>query len=481
VKKYYIEVKKATLKDQKSDLSRIFKKLEEFDLKNLKIDHLVLRELPVKIREGGWKITVALNENEIIGIEPGCSEKLYGIAFDVGTTTVVGYLVNLRTGKFFVESITNPQVTYGEDVMSRISCSMKGKLREMNEKIVEGLNRIVEKTALMAGISPGEILDATVVGNTVMHHILLNLNPTYLGASPFPPVLQEGYKVKARDLGLKIGKGAYVYFLPNIGGFVGSDAVGVLISTEPYKSEEPCLVIDIGTNGEIALGNREKISIASCATGPALEGAHIKFGMRACEGAIEDLRIEGQDVFFKVIGEAKPKGICGSGVVKAVAELYRTGILSKDGKFKDMNISRLRKGEDGLEFVIARKEETSIGKDIVITQKDIRNVQLAKAALYAGARVLMKKMKTNVEKIILAGAFGNKIDKEAAIGIGMLPECDRRKIVDAGNAAGSGAMLALIGLDKRKEAEEIAQKVEYVELTVEPDFEKEFIRGMHFP
>jgi uncharacterized 2Fe-2S/4Fe-4S cluster protein (DUF4445 family) len=203
--------------------------------------------------------------------------------------------------------------------------------------------------------------------------------------------------------------------------------------------------------------------------------------MRACEGAIEDLRIEGQDVFFKVIGEAKPKGICGSGVVKAVAELYRTGILSKDGKFKDMNISRLRKGEDGLEFVIARKEETSIGKDIVITQKDIRNVQLAKAALYAGARVLMKKMKTNVEKIILAGAFGNKIDKEAAIGIGMLPECDRRKIVDAGNAAGSGAMLALIGLDKRKEAEEIAQKVEYVELTVEPDFEKEFIRGMHFP
>jgi uncharacterized 2Fe-2S/4Fe-4S cluster protein (DUF4445 family) len=496
IKKYYVELEKATLANPRGDFERLMSGLKKaYGLDRLTIDHLVLKELPGKIREGGWKVTVTIrNEKEIINIEPNYSEKIYGIAFDIGTTTVVGYLTDLRSGEAIaIDSIMNPQVSYGEDVMSRITYAMKSEdgLEKMNNGIVNGLNTIIENTTAKAGIKPEDISEVTVVGNTAMHHIFLKIDPRYLGVSPFAPSIQRSYDVKARELGLLVNKAAYVHVLPNVAGFVGSDNVGVLIASEPYNQSEVRLTVDIGTNGEIVLGNRKRMIATSCATGPVLEGTHIKHGMRAKPGAIEHLKIDPDtyEVTYKVIENAgqeapvKPRGICGSGVVEAVAELFKAKIISKNGRFnRDVKTDRLRKGKEGLEFVIARKEETSIGKDIVITQKDVSEVQLAKAALYAGAKILMKRANiTRLDKIVLAGAFGNYIDREAALTIGMFPDCPLEKIAVIGNAAGDGARIALINAEKRKEAEKIARKVEYIELTIDPDFETEFVNAMHFP
>jgi uncharacterized 2Fe-2S/4Fe-4S cluster protein (DUF4445 family) len=327
-----------------------------------------------------------------------------------------------------------------------------------------------------------------------MHHLLLKIHPEYLGLSPFPPAIHRSMNVLARDLGLKTHPSANVHVLPIEAGFVGADNVGVLIAEEPYRQEEKVLIIDIGTNGELILGNDRKLISSSCATGPALEGAHIKHGMRAVPGAIERIRINPDtfDARFKVIGReewntdaARPdaKGICGSGIIDAVAELYRTGLIDKSGRFrKSAPSARLRASDGTPEFVIAWEKETSIGKDISITQQDVRNVQLAKGAIYTGAKLMMKRLGIQkLNKVILAGAFGSYIDPEEALVMGMFPDCDVKDIYAVGNAAGDGARIALLNRDKRVEAEEIARKVEYLELTIDPDFQNEFMDAMAFP
>lgn len=495
VRKYYVELEKATLANPKGDFERLVDELKKaYGLDKLTIDYSVLKELPDKIRSGGWKVTVTVrDEKEIINIEPNYVEKIYGIAFDIGTTTVVGYLIDLRNGEVVViDSIMNPQVSYGEDVMSRITYAMKSEygLEKMNKSIVDGLNTIIKSVTTEAGINPTDIAEAVVVGNTAMHHIFLKINPKYLGMSPFSPSIQRSHDVKAREIGLVANEAAYVYVLPNVAGFVGADNVGVLIASEPYNRSEVTLTIDVGTNGEIVLSNNKRMIATSCATGPALEGTHIRHGMRAKPGAIEHLEIDPEtyEVRYKVIEKAgdndvpvKPIGICGSGVVEAVAELFKANIVLKNGKFNKIT-DRLRKGKDGFEFVIAEKEETATGKDIVITQKDVSEVQLAKAALYAGAKTLMKRANvTKLDKIFLAGAFGSHIDPEAAMVIGMFPNCPLENVKAIGNAAGDGARIALINAKKRTEAEKIARKIEYIELTVDPDFETEFVNAMHLP
>ncbi|MFQ5484034.1 MAG: ASKHA domain-containing protein, partial [Desulfobacterales bacterium] len=456
VKLYYVEVEKPTFEEPTGDFERICKELEaQYDLKDLKIDLFALRQLPAALRKGSWKVTVSIwMDQEIIRVRPGKCENSYGLAIDVGTTTVAGYLCNLNTMEVLdTVSLMNPQCKYGEDVMSRITYHMMNPdgLERMHNDIIEGLNWLIEKA--IDGTHPpkkkkkkkGEegpvqwveapeegrtylrltredIEDITIGGNTAMHHIFLNLDPEHMGLAPFPPVIHHSMNIKARDLGFKISRSAYIFVLPNEAGFVGADNVGVLISEEPYKKDEMQLIIDIGTNGELVLGNREKLISSSCATGPALEGAQLQFGMRAAPGAIERIEIdpETHEVNYKVIGrdawrkysepkEMQAKGICGSGILDVLAELYRAGVIEKNGRFnrKGQKSDRFRKNPDTKqpEFVLAWAEESSIGKDIVITQKDVRQIQLAKGALYAGCKLMMRRMawRTRYITVVMPG------------------------------------------------------------------------------
>jgi len=496
---YYVELSPPTFYDTLGDFDRLKKALSDgYNLFSLNIDYHALLKLPGALRKGNWKVTVATwMEKEIIDIKPGRVDDTYGLAIDIGTTTVACYLCDLRSGKLIAtESMMNPQVPYGEDVMSRITFAMTHQegLERMHRSIIDGLNQLIKNIAEDSDLLPEDILELTIVGNTTMHHLLLKINPEYLGIPPFPPATHQSIDIKARDLGLEVHPSANVHILPIEAGFVGADNVGVLIAEEPYNQDEMVLIIDIGTNGELVMGNRKKLISSSCATGPALEGAHIKFGMRAAPGAIERIRIDPEtlEVNFKVIGQeywhsdlkiVTAKGICGSGIIDAMAELYRNGIVDKSGRFRrGIQSPRLRISDGRPEFVIAWKHETSIGKDITITQQDVRNVQLAKGALYTGAKLMMKRLGIEkLNKVILAGAFGSYIDTEEAMVLGMFPDCDLKNVYAVGNAAGDGARIALLNRNKRLEADEIARKVEYMELTIEADFQKEFIEAMQIP
>lgn len=499
ITKYYVELRPPTLEDPLGDFERLTAELTKvFKLKDLAIDHDTLLTLQETLRRGEWKATVTVwMEKEIVRVEPGLVPEAYGLAVDIGTTTVAGYLCELRSGAVVAtESMMNPQVVYGEDVMSRITYAMTNPdgLATMNRAIIDGLSTIAQRITAQVGLTPEDIVEMTLVGNTAMHHIMMNIYPEYLGKAPFPPAVHHSVDVKARDLGIKVNPAANVHVLPIEAGFVGADNVGVLIAEEPYNQDEMALVIDIGTNGELVLGNRKRLISSSCATGPAFEGAHIKFGMRAAPGAIERIKVDPDtlEVQFKVIGEEEwntevdgigAKGICGSGIIDAIAEMFKVGIIEKSGRFnKELNSPRLRHSEEGPEFIIAWEHETSLGKEITVSLADVRAVQLAKAAMYAGAKVMMRKLGIEEpDRVILAGAFGSYIDKEAAMVIGLFPDCPLESVYAVGNAAGDGARIALLNREKRSEANKIARQVEYVELTVEPDFEKEFVQAMHFP
>jgi uncharacterized 2Fe-2S/4Fe-4S cluster protein (DUF4445 family) len=499
VRKYYAELSPAALEDPEGDWERLQAELNSrFDLGHLTIDYQVLLSLQKVIRQGDWKVTVSVwMDREVIKVEPGLVDRGYGLAVDIGTTTVAGYLCDLVGGGVVAtDSMMNPQVIYGEDVMSRIAYTMSNKdgLQSMNQAIIRGLNQIAGRVAVQAGIRRHGILDMAVVGNTCMHHLFLSIDPKYLGRAPFPPSIHHSLDIKARDLGLKISPGAYIHVLPIEAGFVGADNVGLLIAEELHKQDDIVLAIDIGTNGELVLGNREKLVCCSCATGPAFEGAHIKYGMRAARGAIEKVEIDPdtKEVRFKVIGDAKwnteseaveAKGICGSGIIDVIAQMFRAGILQPSGRFNtDLETPRLRVTEQGPEFVLAWADETAINQDIVICQDDVGAVQLGKGAMYAGAKLMMRRLAVDrLDKVILAGAFGSYIDKESAATIGLFPDCALENVYAVGNAAGDGARIALLNVDKRREANEIARQVEYIELTVESDFERQFAQAMYFP
>jgi uncharacterized 2Fe-2S/4Fe-4S cluster protein (DUF4445 family) len=499
VKKYSVKLTPATLHDTLGDFERLQAELEKrFKLPELTIDYPALLSLQSVVRQGGWTVTVSVwMDKEIIKIEAGTVKKGYGLAVDIGTTTVAGYLCDLNSGEVVAtDSMMNPQVAYGEDVMARISYSItrRAALEQMNQAIIKGLNQLAGRAAAKAGVKRSDIVDIAVVGNTCMHHIFLNIDPQYIGRAPFPPSLHHSLNIKARDLGLKISPGAYIHVLPIEAGFVGADNVGVLIAEEPYNQDSIELIIDIGTNGELVLGNRQRLISASCATGPAFEGAEIKHGMRAAPGAIEKIVIdkETKEVRFKVIGkegwnteikEVEAKGVCGSGIIDAAPQLFLAGIIDRTGRFiKEQKTPRYREVNGEPEFVIAWANETSIGQDIVICQEDVRNIQLAKGAMYAGAKIMMRTLGVDkLDKVILAGAFGSYIDKESAALLGLFPDCEPKNVNAVGNAAGDGARIALLNVDKRKEADEIARQVEYIELTLAADFDKVFAQAMWLP
>ncbi len=506
VKKYNVELKAPTLHEMTTgDWERVLKFLEEdYGLKDLTFDYLVLKGLQDALRKESWKATVTVwMDKEIVKVEPAFVEPSYGLAVDIGTTTCVGYLTDLNTGKVVnTESMMNPQVPYGEDVMSRITYAMSNPgvgLETMQKAIIQGLNEIIErvvKDIAKDGPNPGYVIDdLTIVFNTAMHHIFLGLNPEYIGRSPFIPAVQSSLDIKARDLGLRINPASYIHVLPIEAGFVGADNVGVLIAEEPYNQDENVLIIDIGTNGELLLGNRNRVCSTSCATGPAFEGAQIKFGMRAAPGAIETVEIDPvtKEARYKVIGrtdwsvphqQMNTKGLCGSGIIQIVAEMFKAGIIDKSGRFvMDLGTPRVRKDAEGRpEYVLAWASETSIGQDVTVTQGDVRALQLAKGALYTGAKLMMKKLGiTTLDRVILAGAFGSHIDREASLTLGLFPDCSLDKVYAVGNAAGDGSRMALLNRGKRKEANDRARWVEFVEIATDPAFEKEFMMAMHIP
>jgi uncharacterized 2Fe-2S/4Fe-4S cluster protein (DUF4445 family) len=501
VKKYYVELPIPSLEDPHGDFERLKEELQRrYRLKKLKIDFDMLQRLPDILRQADWKVTVTVWQNsEIIRLEPGKNECNLGIAVDIGSTTVAGYLTDLTTGKVLAtESLMNPQVKYGEDVMSRITYCMLNEesgLKELQDTIIAGLNTIIKKAVKKAGHLPEDISEMTIVGNTAMHHLLLGINPEFMGVAPFTPAIHESIDIKASRLGLNMLPTGNVHILPIEAGFVGADNVGCLLTDVPHRRDEITLLIDIGTNGELVLGNREKLISSSCATGPALEGAQIEFGMRAAPGAIEKIKIDpvALEVRYKVIGNdqwsdgkrnMKAKGICGSGIIDGISEMFLAGIIKKNGQINsELSSPRLRKGTKGLdEFVIAWSHETSIGEDIVINQKDIRAIQLAKGALYAGCQIMMRKLGVKeFDRLVVAGAFGSHINKFSAMAMGMFPDCALEKVQTIGNAAGDGARIALLNVNKRREANDIARKVEYIELGLEEDFNDRFSEAMQFP
>ncbi len=494
------------------------------------IDYACLRTLSKTMREAKWNVTVSVwNDKEVIAVQPGYHEDSYGAAVDIGSTTVALYLCNLRTGELLAaESEMNPQIVYGEDVMSRIQYAIDQPdgLEKLHKAIIATLNKLLKQAVKSAnesgvrqlaaeaasagldigvesarptrpaGISINEILEMVLVGNSTMHHILLNLHPKDLGLAPFVPAIHKSVDIKARELGIHINPSGNIHVLPTIASFVGADTSAMIIAEEPHKQDENWLLIDIGTNAELVLGNRKRLVCTSTPTGPALEGAHVEYGMRAAPGAMERIQIDENTLEpkYKVIGvigwntehaefKGQVKGICGSAIIDGVAELFRAGIVDSRGKFKQgLESRRIRKGESGWEYVIAWAEETSIGRDIPLTQQDVRQIQLAKAALFTAARTLLKRSGLeSPDKIILAGGFGSYIDKEKAMLIGLIPDCDLSNVYAVGNAAGDGARIALLNVEKRNEIDNVTRKVERFELPTDPEFQNQFMLATSFP
>lgn len=493
VARYHVVMSPPTLEAPLGDGERLLEALKRlYGLNGATIVLPALQKLPGVLRNGCWDVTVTVHQGrgpEIIDVEPGYSEDAYGVAVDIGTTTVVAYLCHLGDGQVkAVESMTNPQVAYGDDVMARISYTMAEKegRRRMRHAIVKGLNELVGKACHRVGVAPEQVAEMAVVGNTAMHHLFLGVDAEFLAKSPFAPAIHAQSDFRGQDLGMRINPAANVHLLPNVAGFVGADCVADVIATEIYNHDELTLLIDIGTNGELVLGNRRLGMVAcSAAAGPAFEGAHIQFGMRAAPGAIEHVRIDPatREVECRVIGNAPPRGICGSGIVDVIAEMLRAGVISSTGRINTGIASpRVRKGERGAEFVLEWASRTAMGEDIVMTQGDIREVQLAKAAFHAGARLLMKDLGVErVDGVLLAGAFGSYLDPKAAMAIGLFPPCDIERVAALGNTAGYGARMALLSRSKRAEAAVVASRMRYIELTVDPGFQALFVSGTRFP
>ncbi len=500
-KKVFLDLKKPSLDDQKPDWERIkdelsLKKIE--NISNLKASLEILKKIPVLIREANFKTTVTLYNNEIIDIENGDTTKSsYGIAFDVGTTTIAGYLVDLNTGEeLSAVAKTNPQIIYGDDVISRIGFAQKQKenLEILQRKIVNILNEIIKENTQKAGVNTNNIYKISIAGNTCMHHLLLGLNPSHIAPSPYIPVIKENLNLKAKDIPkLILEPTANVYILPNISAFVGADIVAGILAICMWENEKISLFIDLGTNGEIVLGSKRKMWTCSTAAGPAFEGARISSGMRAAEGAIDKVKIDNESITYRVIKDGKVRGICGSGLIDLIAELLKLGLINKSGKLVDWeecdpNLSeeikkRIVNRQKGNKFLLVKGKETENGKSIYLTQKDIREVQLAKAAIFAGIKILLKEVnipQEDIQKILLAGAFGNFIDKKSAIRIGLIPYLPLEKIESVGNAAGRGAEITLLSEKTREICEKISKDIKYIELSSRTDFQEEFVEAMFF-
>lgn len=488
IKKLFIQLEKPSLDEPKSDIDRLNDYiLKKFGISKLKFNFDALKSLGTVIREDNYKFTVCIwNNSEIITMEPGdTTEKIFGYSVDIGTTKLAGYLIDLINGEVLAAGgLMNPQIRFGEDVISRIAYKDP---QQMHDAVIEGLNELLIDLTNRVSIDLENIYEMTAVGNTCMHHLFLNLDAKQLGYSPYVPVIRNGLSVKNNKIGMNINRFGKIFTLPVVAGFVGADTIGVILASEIYKRDELCMALDIGTNTEVVLGNKERILACACASGPAFEGAHIKFGMRAANGAIEKIKInpETLEPTYYTIDNVKPRGICGSAIVDIPAEMLKTKIIDLRGKInKNFESDRIRQGDDGYEYVLIWGRDSFSKRDITISQKDIGEIILAKAAMHTGTEILMQKFGVkddDIDNLFIAGAFGTHIDIENARMIGIYPEISLDKVKRIGNAAGTGSRMCLVSKTMRKLAEEISKKIEYIELAVQPNFQSIFLNSHYLP
>ena len=499
---YFVEVTQPDMHDPSGDLERLQKALQrDWELTNLRIALPALQGLQNALRKGDWQVTAAIrHDGEIVAIWPGLRTKLYGISIDIGSTTIAAHLCDLASGDVLASAgQMNPQIRFGEDLMSRVSYVMMndGGEKELTTVVRDAINNLVGEVASEATLDRNEIVEITLVGNPIMMHLVLGLNPVELGQAPFALASDASVSLPARNIGLSINDGGYAYALPCIAGHVGADTAGVLLAEAPYERDEISLIVDVGTNAEMLLGNRERILAASSPTGPAFEGAQISSGQRAAPGAIERVRINPETLTprYKIIGcdlwsddpafeDSMPAcgvtGICGSGIIEAIAELFLAGVINADGTIAGKAAARSdRVTADGRTFSY---QMISGEPGVSVQQNDVRAIQLAKAALYAGARLLMEKLGVDkVDRIRLAGAFGAHIDVKYAMVLGMIPDCDLEMVSSAGNAAGTGARIALLDRTSRSAIELQTRNVEKIETAVEERFQHHFVAAMAIP
>jgi len=485
----------SSLTDLRADATRLCDALrEQHGVTADRFDAMMLRKLSPMLREQAWHIRVVTRDSEIIAATP-VDGSLLGLAVDIGTTKLAAYLIDLDTGETLgAAGAMNPQIAYGEDVMARISYTMKGEAQaqKLYQVVVDGLNDLAQELCAQAGRDTAGIVEAVLVGNTCMHHLVLGLPVAQLGLAPYLAAVAAPCDLKARDLGLRLAPGANVYLLPNIAGFVGADHVSMILGIGLHEADEITIGLDIGTNTEISLavggpvlsGGEGRLLSCSCASGPAFEGAHIHDGMRAAPGAIERIRAVDERIEYQTVGDAPPVGLCGSGVLDGIAELRRIGVLRANGAMKSGNHSRVRGTGRGVEFLLVPAGERDAPRDLVINRQDVNEIQLAKAAIRAGIEVLLEEAGLEVEqvkRVVVAGAFGTYLDVGSALAVGMFPPLPRERFVQVGNAAGIGAKLALVSRRCRRVAEEIARRAEYVELTTHPRFVQVYTTALMLP
>lgn len=503
----YVEIEEPDMHKPLGDLDRLkIALMKDWGFKNLEFDFYLLPQVQGILRKGNWTATAAIHKDadadiaRVIALWPGLKNEAYGLACDIGSTTIAMHLVSLLSGRVAASSGTsNPQIRFGEDLMSRVSyVMMNPDGREgMTVAVREAVSGLVDKVCAEGNVQRNDILDAVFVGNPIMHHLFLGIDPTELGGAPFALAVSGAVRIKASDLGLKLNQGARLYMLPCIAGHVGADAAAVTLSEGPHRQDEMMLIVDVGTNAEIVLGNSTRVVAASSPTGPAFEGAEISGGQRAAPGAIERVRIDPETLEprYRVIGSElwsdQPgfaesvqatgvTGICGSGIIEVIAEMYLSGIISEDGVVDgSLSVRSPRIVPNGRTFSYVLKEGEP---KITITQNDVRAIQLAKAALYAGTKLLMEKQHTDhVDSIHFAGAFGSFIDPKYAMVLGLIPDCDLDKVSAVGNAAGAGARMALLNRGYRREIEETVSRIEKIETALEPKFQEHFVYAMALP
>ena len=497
-----VEVREPDMHEPSGDLRRLVEALEtqwpDRVSGEIGCDLHILQQIQPVLRAGKWQVTVALRDgNRIVGIWPGLKDRVAGVAIDVGSTTMSAHLCDMVTGDVLASTgAMNPQIRFGEDLMSRVSYGIMnpGGHVEMTEAVIDGLQKLISGAAEQAGMVADDVVEVVLVGNPVMHHLLLGIDPLELGGAPFALAVDTAVEIRASEIGLAVNRGARVYVLPCIAGHVGADAAGVVLAEAPQKGDINTLVVDVGTNAEIVVGNSERMLAASSPTGPAFEGAQISSGQRAAPGAIERIRInpETLEPRFRVIGveqwsdedgfdEAVKAtgitGICGSGIIEVLAEMYLAEILTSDGVINGARAESTPRVEaDGRTFAYR------VSDNVVVTQNDVRAIQLAKAALHAGFRLLMDKMGLkSVDRVVLAGAFGTHIDPKYAMVLGMIPDCALENVRAAGNSAGTGARMALLNKGARREIENVVRDIEKIETAVEASFQDQFVKAMAIP
>ena len=505
VRLYYVEVQEPDMHDPSGDLRRLLNALEaDWQLLNLSYDVALLATIQPILRVGNWGVTVAVRQGkQIVALWPGLKDRIFGVAVDVGSTTIAAHLCNLSSGEVVASSgVMNPQIRFGEDLMSRVSYVMMnpGGEVDMTNAVREAINGLVTDLVKQVECEAADLLEITFVANPIMHHLLLGINPIELGGAPFALATDMAVNILARDMGVNLNPQARAYLLPCIAGHVGADTAGMVLAEEPYNHDEMTLLVDVGTNAEIVLGNRHRLVACSSPTGPAFEGAQISCGQRAAAGAIERIRIDpvtleprfqviscelwsDEKGFDTAIEKTGITGICGSGIIEVVAEMYLAGVITQDGVVDgSLAATNPRIQPDGRTFSYEIMPSTETRGAVKIMQNDIRAIQLAKAALYAGVKLLMQYQQVDkVDRIRFAGAFGSHIDVKYAMVLGLIPDCALNEVSSAGNAAGTGARIALLNEASRAEIEQVVRSIEKIETAVEPDFQQLFIDAMAFP